>query len=81
MLHQLNTTIGEICAYREMKEAITKATRIVTFFNSSHYWGGQLKQEAKQQKISRGLKQNGETRFYSISLLVASIQGNRSDMF
>ncbi|KAJ7246222.1 hypothetical protein C8J57DRAFT_962031, partial [Mycena rebaudengoi] len=42
-LHSLNTVVGEICAFPRMKAIITKATRTVTFFNGSHYWGGQIK--------------------------------------
>ncbi|KAH7881892.1 hypothetical protein F5I97DRAFT_1939696 [Phlebopus sp. FC_14] len=39
-LHGLNTIIGEI------------STRVITFFNGLHYWGGQLKEEAQKQKIT-----------------------------
>ncbi|KAF7364213.1 DUF659 domain-containing protein [Mycena sanguinolenta] len=44
---------------------ITKANRSVTFFNGSHYWGGQLKDEAQRFKITLGLKNaigNSESR-------------------
>ncbi|KAF8956104.1 ribonuclease H-like domain-containing protein [Flammula alnicola] len=75
-LHQLNTLIGEICAYPPMKKIITQATRTVTFFNSSHYWGGQMKEEAQNCKVTRGLKKNCESRFYAISLLCNSVIEN-----
>ncbi|KDR66641.1 hypothetical protein GALMADRAFT_80557, partial [Galerina marginata CBS 339.88] len=72
-----NTLIGEICAYPPMKKIITQATRTVTFFNSSHYWGGQVKDEAKSCKVTQGLKKNCESRFYAISLLCNSVLENR----
>ncbi|KAF8521267.1 hypothetical protein BU17DRAFT_88214 [Hysterangium stoloniferum] len=71
-LHQMNTIIGEICAFPSMKQIIKQANRVVTFFNSSHYWGGQLKEEAKKCHVNRGLKKNCETRFYALSLQAQS---------
>ncbi|KAF8192079.1 ribonuclease H-like domain-containing protein [Pholiota molesta] len=76
-LHQLNTLIGEILTYPAIKKVITQGTRIITFFNSSHYWGGQLRDEAKNCKVSRGLKKNCESRFYAITLLCGSVLENR----
>lgn len=60
-----------------MKAVITKATRIVSFFNTSHYWGGQLEQEAKKRDVTRGLKQNVETRWYSLALQAVSVEAHR----
>lgn len=76
-LHQMNTTIGKICTFSEMKKIISKANRIVSFFNSSHYWGGQLKEEALRNNVSRGLKRSVDTRFYSLSLMALSILSNK----
>ncbi|KAF8517692.1 hypothetical protein BU17DRAFT_30782, partial [Hysterangium stoloniferum] len=76
-LHQMNTIIGEICAFPSMKQIIKQANRVVTFFNSSHYWGGQLKEEAKKCHVNRGLKKNCKTRFYVLSLQAQSVQSNR----
>ncbi|KAK7008485.1 DUF659 domain-containing protein [Favolaschia claudopus] len=61
-VHQLNTLIGEICQYLGAKKTIQLANKIVTFFNSSHFWGGQLKMVATAEEISRGLKSNCESR-------------------
>ncbi|KAF8219774.1 hypothetical protein L208DRAFT_1337880, partial [Tricholoma matsutake] len=50
-LHQLSTLIGEIKLsgnYLAIKKIVTKSMHVVTFFNGSHYWGGQLKEEAKK---------------------------------
>ena len=63
-----------------MKLIIKDATRIVTFFNNSHYWGGQLKEESKRLKINCSLKKNVETRFYSLSLQCTSVLANRSGL-
>ena len=48
-LHQLNTIIGKITAHPSMKNVTKMNTCIVNFFNSSHYWGGQLVEIAKGQ--------------------------------
>ncbi|KAJ7200621.1 ribonuclease H-like domain-containing protein, partial [Mycena pura] len=79
-VHQLNTMIGEICTFPRAKGALQQANRIVTFFNSSHYWGGQLKISAKAEKIKRGLKKNCESRWYSVILLASSVESHRSPL-
>ncbi|KAJ7605724.1 hypothetical protein FB45DRAFT_722570, partial [Roridomyces roridus] len=78
--HQLNTLAGEICHYPEAKAALTKGNRIVTFFNSSHYWGGQLKAAALAEKITRGLKKNCESRWYAIILLSLSVEAHQTPL-
>ncbi|KIK44650.1 hypothetical protein CY34DRAFT_784253 [Suillus luteus UH-Slu-Lm8-n1] len=72
-LHSLNTLIGEICSFPLMKQTVLKSTCIVNFFNSSHYWGGQLNGEAKKQGINRKMKQNCESRFYALILQSMSV--------
>ncbi|KAJ6459106.1 ribonuclease H-like domain-containing protein, partial [Mycena sanguinolenta] len=79
-LHSLNTLVGEICSYPLIKKIITKANRSVTFFNGSHYWGGQLKDEAKRLKITRGLKKNCESRWYALVLLCVSVISHRQPL-
>ena len=73
ILHQLNTLIGDIMSYPEMKKVVSQTTCIVSFFNSSHYWGGQLDLKAKKQGISRKMKQHCETCFYSLILQCLSV--------
>lgn len=51
-LHSMNTIIGKICTFLEMKAVIAKNVQIVSFFNHSHYWGGQLKSVAKEMNIN-----------------------------
>ncbi|KAF9234431.1 ribonuclease H-like domain-containing protein [Melanogaster broomeanus] len=77
-LHSLNTLIGEIVAYPLMMKTITQTTRIMTFFTSSHYWGRQLNDEAKQHGISQRLKQNCESRFYTLILHCLSVLSHKS---
>jgi hypothetical protein len=60
-------------SFPAMKKIITQTTRIVAFFNNSHYWGGQLNDEAKKQNIRRKLKQNCESRFYVLILHCLSV--------
>ncbi|KAJ7175574.1 ribonuclease H-like domain-containing protein, partial [Mycena filopes] len=79
-LHSLNTLVGEICSYALIKKIITKANRTVTFFNSSHYWGGQLKEEAKRLNVKRGLKKNCESRWYALILLCLSVALHRQPL-
>ena len=76
-LHGLNNIIGEICAHPWMKRIVTQATHIVTFFNNSHYWGGQLKEQAKKDNLNRSLKQNCATRWYALILQALSINEHR----
>jgi len=76
-LHGLNTIIGEIVAYPAMKKIVAKVTRIVSFFNNSHYWGGQLDAEAKKQNVHQRMKQNCDTRWYALILQALSVQSYR----
>ncbi|KAF7292132.1 DUF659 domain-containing protein [Mycena indigotica] len=78
--HGLNTLVGEICRHAPAKAAIMRANRIVTFFNNSHYWGGQLKNTAKAEKVTRGLKKNCESRWYALILLVMSISAHQTPL-
>ncbi|KAF8235667.1 hypothetical protein L208DRAFT_1255375, partial [Tricholoma matsutake] len=41
-MHGINTIVGKIAAWPKIKAMIMKNSCIVSFFNSSHYWGGQL---------------------------------------
>ncbi|KAG2126392.1 hypothetical protein BD769DRAFT_1628434 [Suillus cothurnatus] len=79
-LHSLNTIIGEICAHPFMKQHVTKATQVVTFFNGSHYWGGQLKEQAKKDGINHGLKKNCESRWYALVLQSMSVHDHRQSL-
>ena len=79
-MHQLNTSIGEICRYPEAKAALQKANRIVTFFNGSHYWGGQLRTAALAEKVTRGLKKNCESRWYALILLALSVTEHQTPL-
>ncbi|KAF6759096.1 ribonuclease H-like domain-containing protein [Ephemerocybe angulata] len=63
-LHLMNTCIGEICTYPEMKTVVTKA----------------LKEEAAKRGITRGLKGKTDTCFYSLSLMALSILTNKAPL-
>ncbi|KAE9397467.1 hypothetical protein BT96DRAFT_860176, partial [Gymnopus androsaceus JB14] len=76
-LHTANTAVGEICAFPTIKKVISAANKVVTFFDSSHYWGGQLVEEAKKINITRKLKKNCESRWYAITLLANSVREHR----
>ena len=76
-MHGINTIVGKIVAYPAMKTTITKNTRIVSFFRSSHYWGGQLDDVAKNKKITRALKTNTESRFYALVLQAMSVREHK----
>ena len=60
-LHGLNTIIGKITAYPAIKQLIFQTACIVSFFNGSHYWGGQLDDAARGMNISRSMKTNTES--------------------
>ncbi|KAI6031221.1 hypothetical protein PISMIDRAFT_88621, partial [Pisolithus microcarpus 441] len=57
-LHGINLMIGEI---------------LMTFFNSSHYWGGQLKDQTIRDNITHTLKQNHESCWYALILQAISV--------
>ncbi|KIK14928.1 hypothetical protein PISMIDRAFT_641921 [Pisolithus microcarpus 441] len=79
-LHGMNTIIGEICSFPWMKQNIAKATKVVTFFNNSHYWGGQLKDQATRDNITHTLKQNCESRWYALILQAISVSEHRQPL-
>lgn len=76
-LHNLNTILGKIVLYPAMKQVATKSARIVSYFNSTHYWGGQLDKEARSLKITRCLKTNTESRWYALILQALSVDSYR----
>ena len=79
-MHSINTIIGKICFYPPIKIAISKNTRIVSFFHSSHYWGGQLQLVATNKGVTRGLKTNTESRFYALILQALGVRDHRSSL-
>jgi hypothetical protein len=76
-MHGMNTIIGKIVLWPSMKQTVRKNACIVSFFESSHYWGGQLQDLARKQGLQRGLKTNTESRFYSLILQGLSIQEHK----
>ena len=80
-MHAINTIIGRVIAYPKMKATITKNTRIVLFFQSSHYWGGQLESIAESKKVTRKLKTNTESRFYALILQALSVREHRQALY
>ncbi|KAK7051930.1 DUF659 domain-containing protein [Favolaschia claudopus] len=79
-LHSVNTLLGEICAYPLIKKIISKANRTSTFFNGSHYWGGQLKIEAKRLHVTRTLRTNCKSRWYALILLCLCVACHRQPL-
>ena len=69
-----------MCRFPKIKSAIQRGNRVVTFFNGSHYWGGQLKAVALAEKIIRGLKKNCESRWYAIILLAMSVEAHQTPL-
>ena len=57
--------------------AMTKNACIVSYFNSLHYWGGQLEEIAIRVKVTRTMKTNFPTRFYGLVLQAISVQSYR----
>jgi hypothetical protein len=79
-MHGINTIIGKVVSFPLAKETITKNSRIVTFFNASHYWGGQLDEIASGKGVTRGLKTNTESRFYALILQALSVKDHRASL-
>ncbi|KAI0310028.1 ribonuclease H-like domain-containing protein [Amylostereum chailletii] len=76
-LHSLNLIIGKIASYPLMKKIISQTTRVVVYFNNSHYWGGQLQKAAEGMEIKRKMKQNCESRWYAMTLQSLSVLEHR----
>ncbi|VDC01418.1 unnamed protein product [Peniophora sp. CBMAI 1063] len=76
-LHSVNSILGDIASYPAAKRNTSQATAIVSYFNSSHYWGGQLADIAKELKITRGMSQNCESRWYALILQAVSVLDHR----
>jgi hypothetical protein len=70
----MNTIIGKIAVYPAMKKIVLQTARVVSFFNGSHYWGGQLDDEAKKLNINRTMKTNTESRWYALILPALSVK-------
>ena len=79
-MHSINTIIGKIVSYPSVKKTITSNSRIVSFFNSSHYWGGQLEKICKENGVTRGLKTNTESRFYALILQALSVREHKTSL-
>ncbi|KAF8998144.1 hypothetical protein BDQ17DRAFT_1428634 [Cyathus striatus] len=73
--------MGKILSFPPIKRLIAKNVKIISFFSSSHYWGGQLEELAKEHNITRGLKKNVETQFYAVILQAISIQEHKQILF
>ncbi|KAL1949916.1 hypothetical protein VTO73DRAFT_8797 [Trametes versicolor] len=76
-LHVLNTNVGKVTDYPAIKKTISANAKIVSFFNSSHYWGGQLDAIRDRLGLKRKLKTHTATRWYSLILQAMSVQEHR----
>ncbi|EIN03308.1 hypothetical protein PUNSTDRAFT_31961, partial [Punctularia strigosozonata HHB-11173 SS5] len=76
-MHGINTIIGKVVAYPAMKRIASQNARIVSFFNSSHYWGGQVDMLAHETGVKRSMKTNTESRFYALVLQCMSTRDHR----
>lgn len=74
--HQYNN--GETVSYPRIKKIITLNSWIVPFFNSLHYWGGQLEIITRENKVTCGLKTNTESCFYVLILQALSVWDHKA---
>ena len=68
----------KVVVFPSAKKAVSKNSQIVTFFNASHYWGGQLGEIASSKGVSCGLKTNTESQFYALILQALSIDNHKA---
>lgn len=76
----VNTIIRKIMSYPIIKKTVTLNSRIVSFFNASHYWGGQLTDVARENGVTRGLKTNTDSRFYALILQALSVRDHKAPL-
>lgn len=81
VLHLSNTGVGHVCAHPSLKEVISHNIKIVTFFRSSHYWGGQLLMVAEGLGVSEQLQTHSDSRWYTLVLQAMSIRDFRCACF
>ncbi|KAF8589854.1 hypothetical protein K439DRAFT_1651449 [Ramaria rubella] len=72
-LHGLNTMLGHIVNQAGMKKMVSRNAKIVSFFNNSHYWGGQLDALAVSLRITCSLKTNTESCWYALILQALNV--------
>ncbi|KDQ15260.1 hypothetical protein BOTBODRAFT_108857 [Botryobasidium botryosum FD-172 SS1] len=77
ILHKLNTIIGKMLAFPAMKNVIRQNAKIVSFFNGSHYWGGQLHTTATCLGVNQTLKTHTDSQWYSLVKQALSISEHR----
>lgn len=74
-LHHFNLVAKDIAKLRFPKNIIKKNSRLVTFFNSSHYWKSYMKDWMKTQvDIHLYLQPMCETRWYSLMLVCLGVE-------
>lgn len=76
-MHRINTIIGKICSYQAARLVLTNNVKIVSFFDGSHFWGGQLNTTALAGGINRKLKVKTESRWYDTTLQAMSLEEHR----
>ena len=59
------------------KQVISRNAKIVSFFTRSHYWGGQLAEEADNASLEKSLQMHTDSRRYTLVLQAMSIQEYR----
>ncbi|KAF5337770.1 hypothetical protein D9758_016627 [Tetrapyrgos nigripes] len=68
---------SRIVSYEPFKRILTGTARFVSYFNGSHFWGGQLEFAAKALGIKRGLETKTDTRWYSLSKQGLSVEEHK----
>ncbi|PCH44563.1 hypothetical protein WOLCODRAFT_90905 [Wolfiporia cocos MD-104 SS10] len=79
-LHLMNTTIGKIMDFSAVQDVLKKTACIISFFNSSHYCGGQLDNLVKEGRVKRSLKTHTETRWYTLVLQLLSVDAYKDTL-
>ncbi|CDO76419.1 hypothetical protein BN946_scf184925.g6 [Trametes cinnabarina] len=73
-LHTLFVWLTVVLLAFQIQSSSSINVKIVSFFNSSHYWGGQLDIIRVQLKLKSKLKMHTTTRWYSLILQAMSVQ-------
>jgi hypothetical protein len=60
-----------------MRKLLKQNARLVSFFQNSHFWSGQLEAISKENHITRKMVTHGDTRWFTQSKQAMSVQDHR----
>ena len=73
-LHVLSNLIKDLCKNDQISSIVSGCSKIVSFFNSSHYWLEESRKWMKVENVKKSLRTLCRTRWYSLSQVCLSVK-------